>query len=127
MTENPNRPQHSPSGLASAGKAIAPSLPAPALPGSIPLPPAPVTSAVNFHIDRLVLHGFSAVDRHRIGAAMQAELTRLFAEQGVPPSLKRGGAIDQLDGGAFELAPNLPPRVVGVRIARSIYQGLGHE
>lgn len=77
--------------------------------------------ALNFHIERLTLHGFSALDRNRIGAAMEAELARLLAEGEVPPVLAQGGVINQLDGGAFEMASGIPPRVVGVRIAQAIY------
>lgn len=82
--------------------------------------------SLDLHIERLNLHGFSALDRHRIGAAMQAELTRLLAEQGIPPALAQGGVMKQLDGGTFEMAAGMPPRIVGVRIARAIYGGLDH-
>ena len=34
-----------------------------------------------------MLHGFAPGDRYRIGDAVERELARLFAEQGVPPSL----------------------------------------
>lgn len=82
--------------------------------------------SLNLHIDQLTLHGFSAVDRDLIGAALQAELVRLFTEQGMPRALKQGSSINQLNGGSFEMATDIPPRVIGTRIAQSIYQGLGH-
>lgn len=81
--------------------------------------------ALNLHIDRLTLHGFSALDRDRIGTAIKAELSRLLTEQGIPTPLKRGEAINQLDGGIFEIQPGMPPRVIGKRIARAVYGGLG--
>ncbi|NEZ66199.1 hypothetical protein D0962_26125 [Leptolyngbyaceae cyanobacterium CCMR0082] len=82
--------------------------------------------SLNLHIDRLTLHGFSALDRDLIGAALQAELARLFTEQGMPRALEQGRSMNQLNGGSFEMATDIPPRVMGTRIAQSIYQGLGH-
>ncbi|MEM1251928.1 MAG: hypothetical protein AAGI69_05805 [Cyanobacteria bacterium P01_H01_bin.21] len=82
--------------------------------------------ALNLHIDQLTLHGFSAVDRDRIGAAMKAELSRLLTEQGIPSQLKQGDVINQLDGGTFEITARMPPRMIGARLARAIYRGLGH-
>lgn len=79
---------------------------------------------LQLQIDRLVLHGFSMSSRHRIGAAMQQELTRLFAEQGVPPALTQGQQMDRLDGIQFDLPTQENPRLVGVRIARAIYRRL---
>ena len=63
-----------------------------------PLTPSPLSSStlsahqppgvpLQFNIEHLVLHGFSASSRHRIGAAMQRELARLFMKQGVPLAL----------------------------------------
>ena len=95
----------------------------PPLPYLLSPPPHPL----NLHIDRLTLHSFSALDRHRIGTAIQSELVRLFTEQGIPRSLAQGGTINQLDGGTFDMVVGMPPRVVGVRIARVIYRGLGHD
>jgi len=48
---------------------------------------------IELHIEELVLHGLSPGDRYRIGEAVEQELTRLLADQGVPESLERGGEI----------------------------------
>ena len=45
---------------------------------------------IELHIEELVLHGFAPKDRYTIGEAVQRELSRLFAEQGVHSSLSRG-------------------------------------
>ncbi|UCH58799.1 MAG: hypothetical protein JSV61_11340, partial [Anaerolineales bacterium] len=60
----------------------------------------------------------------RIAAAIEQELTRLFAEQGLPPSLLQGGSHPALEGGPFEAAPDAAPEVIGGQVARSIYGGL---
>ena len=85
---------------------------------------SPPPYALNLHIDQLTLHGFSTLDRDLIGIAIQAELTRLFTEQGIPNSLGQESIINQLNGEAFEMVAGIPPRVIGIRIAQSIYQGL---
>ena len=79
---------------------------------------------VRLHIERLVLDGFPAGDRDRIAAALEVELTRLFAEQGVPPGLTGGGAIPALDGGAFDVTPGARPDRIGAQAAESLYGGL---
>ncbi|HYP26675.1 MAG TPA: hypothetical protein VE262_08160 [Blastocatellia bacterium] len=81
-------------------------------------------SGIELEIDELVLHGFARGDRHRIAGAIEQELARLFAEQGVPPSLARAGSIESIDGGAFEAKPHAKPEATGARIARAIYGGL---
>ncbi len=79
---------------------------------------------VELRIDELVLHGFAPGDRHRIGAAVERELSRLFADKGTPPSLARGGSIERLDGGAFEAKPGSGAEAIGARVARAVYGGL---
>jgi hypothetical protein len=79
---------------------------------------------VELRIEELVLHGFPAGDRHRIGDAAARELARLFAEQGTPPSLEEGGEIARLSGGSFEAKQGLGAEAVGVQVARAVYRGL---
>jgi hypothetical protein len=76
------------------------------------------------HIGKLVLHGFSAVDRHRVGEALERELSRLFVERGVPRSLLWSDEAQDLDGGTFEARPDLGAEEIGVRVARTVYRGL---
>jgi len=76
---------------------------------------------IELRIEELILHGFDSGDRHRIGAAVEAELARLFAEQGVPPSLARGGEMAHLDGGSFEVAPSSRAEVIGSQVAQALY------
>ena len=80
---------------------------------------------VELHIEELVLHGFAPGDRYRIGDAVERELSLLFAEQGTPPSLARGGDIGRLDGGSFEAKPGSGAETIGIRAARAVYGGLG--
>jgi len=79
---------------------------------------------LELRIDELVLHGFEPGDRYRIGEAVERELTRLFAEQGTPPSLAQGREVTRLDGGAFEAAPGSRAEAIGAQMARMVYGGL---
>lgn len=79
---------------------------------------------IEVHIAELVLHGFAPKDRYAIGEAVQAELTRLFAEQGIHPSLSRGYAIEHLDTGAFRIKPQTKAETIGTQVAQSVYGGL---
>lgn len=80
---------------------------------------------VELRIEELVLHGFPPGDRRRICAAVERELSRLFAERGVPPSVARGGDTPHLDAGAFEMLEGAGPAVIGTRVAQTVYGGLG--
>jgi hypothetical protein len=80
-------------------------------------------SSIHLNIDSIVLHDFPPSDRFRIGAAIEAELTRLFNDR-LPPSFSQGGQLDQLDGGLFEIAIDTKAEALGIQIARAIYGGL---
>jgi hypothetical protein len=80
--------------------------------------------SIELHIEGLVLHGFAPGDRHRISAAVERELARLFAEQSGPSSLAQGGEIAHLDGGAFEVVPGAKAEAIGTQIAQAVYGGL---
>ncbi len=79
---------------------------------------------IELQIDDLVLHGFAYGDRYLIGAAIEREMTRLFAERGAPPLLARGGDFSRLDGGTFEAAPGAKAETIGAQVAQKVYGGL---
>ncbi len=79
---------------------------------------------IELHIEELVLHGFASADRYLIGEAVQRELARLFAEQGVPSSLTSGGELTRLHGGSFNVAPGAKAEAIGTQIAQSVYGGM---
>jgi hypothetical protein len=79
---------------------------------------------VELRIEELVLRGFAPGQCQRIGEVIESELTRLFTEEGVPPSLRRGGVISHLNGGTLDVAPGTSAVEVGVRAARALYRGM---
>src|SRR5271157_4640686 len=79
-------------------------------------------SRLEIHIDELVLHGFAAGDRFRIGDALERELTRLLVREGLPASAARSASIERLDGGAFKVAPGAGARTIGAQVAQKVYQ-----
>jgi hypothetical protein len=81
-------------------------------------------AAIEVSIDELVLHGFAPGDRHRIRAAVERELGRLFLEHGAPPALAQPRDIRMLDGGTVEVVPGAPGGAVGYEVARALYGGL---
>jgi hypothetical protein len=76
------------------------------------------------YIEELVLYGFVPGDRYRIADAVERELARLFAEQGVPPSLIQDGEVVRLDGGVFEVAQDSKPETIGAQVAQAVYGGI---
>lgn len=75
---------------------------------------------LELNIDELSLQGFKRSDREKIAAAVQAELERLFAEEGLPAALEKGKEI-RLEGGSFSAPEGLSAEQAGVRVARQLY------
>jgi hypothetical protein len=80
---------------------------------------------VELHIGELVLRGLPYGQRYRIAAAVEAELTRLLEEGGLPPSLAGGGTLPQVRVDGLRPAAGARPDAVGQEIAGSIYDSLG--
>ena len=80
--------------------------------------------SIEIYIQELILRGFAAYDHHRVGAAVERELTRLFAEQDVPLSLIHRGEVARLDGGVFEMVPRSGAEQICVHIAQAVYGAL---
>jgi hypothetical protein len=123
--DDPARQSDAP--LQPAVKAFPPSIPRAA--AHDPRPAIPNSrQSVELHIDELVLHGFSPSDRYPIADAIQRELTRLFIQEGLPPSVAVEGEVARVDGGAFRVAASgtqeSRQESAGERVARAIYGGL---
>jgi hypothetical protein len=91
---------------------------------------------LEIHIEELVLYGFTTdesgkyilteqtLDSARISAAVQSELTHLFAERGVSASLAHSGEVASLDGGEFHVTPGSNAQVIGSQVAQAVYRRL---
>lgn len=82
---------------------------------------------IEVRIGELVLEGFSPADGPRIGAALERELGRLFAQHGVPAAMAGGSQREVIDAGAFTHAPQATPAATGAQMARAAYGGLKHR
>jgi hypothetical protein len=83
---------------------------------------------IHLQIDELVLHGFAASDRRRVGDAVERELTRLLehaATSGaIPRALTTDGALASGDGGVIHLDVGAAPELAGAQVAQAIYRAL---
>ena len=79
---------------------------------------------LELEIEEIVLEGYSSADRRAVARAVERELARLFAAEGVPPSLSRRGEVPHIDAGGFEAASEDGAEKLGAQVARSIYGGL---
>lgn len=79
--------------------------------------------AVELHIEQLRLEGVTPGDRERIGAAMQLELARLLARDGIPQGWTQDRPVEQVDGGAIRIPPQMGAGTLGVQLARAAYRG----
>lgn len=78
-------------------------------------------SRVEVRIEELVLHGFSSLDRHAVGDAVQRELAARIAEEGSVAPLPAG----VVDAGEFTAPSGLAADALGTRIAQHIAEALG--
>jgi hypothetical protein len=84
---------------------------------------------INIHIERLILDGLAISQRQRplVQAAVEAELSRLLAADGLAAHLQSGGALPQLKGDNIQLTHQSDPDTLGRQIARSVYSGIGGQ
>ena len=84
---------------------------------------------INLHIERLVLDGLPVEARQGalVREAIEAELTRLLAENGLSSRLQTGGIFPRLPANAIELnaATTLPQ--VGQQIGQAVYGSIGND
>jgi hypothetical protein len=74
---------------------------------------------IEIHVEEMVLHGVDPSDRHAVGDAVVAELTRLIAEGGLPDTMQVDAAGLR---GAVEGSP-ASGAALGVAVARATYRG----
>ena len=83
-----------------------------------------MSSAIELHIEELVLDGLPGLDEGQLRAAVQQELARLPGQPEASQALARAGTATSVDGGAFETGLGTSTQAVGVQVAQSVYQGL---
>jgi hypothetical protein len=83
--------------------------------------------SVQLHIERLILEGLPAsrAQGPAIGAAMEAELTRLLSVDGLAASAS--SAEPHLPAGHIHLIPDGGPRSIGQQIGAAVYHGLNRS
>ncbi len=81
----------------------------------------------SIQIDRLVLDGLpvSRAQGPLVQAAVESELSRLFTEGSLSPELLSGGALAGIPAASMPMPSGETPAVLGERIARAVYGGLG--
>ena len=79
---------------------------------------------IEVQIGELVLYGFAPGKYYRIDKAVERELTRLFMERLVPPSLATNADVAHLNGGTFQMVSGSKPETIGAQVAQAVYEGL---
>jgi hypothetical protein len=83
---------------------------------------------INLNIERLILDGLPIAPEqsHLVQVALEGELGRLLAANGVGAGLQSGAALASIRPGAIQLGPNSGPAQIGRQIARAVYSGIGY-
>lgn len=76
------------------------------------------------HIDRLVLNGFRAEDRHAIAAALQQQLGRVLAARDAVAGLPDKGDVAQLRVDGVQFEPSSNPQQIGTSVAQGIARAI---
>ncbi|SRR5579884_559377 len=82
---------------------------------------------IDLHIETLFLRNLPYGQRYHIAAAIEQELTRLFTEYGLPPTLAHGGNIPQITLDALSVEHNTRPSTIGIQIAQKMYRSLSEN
>jgi hypothetical protein len=82
---------------------------------------------VNLHIERLILDGLpdAATQGPHLRSAVERELARMLAENGLSEQWRAGGAVPRTPVQQFNLAPDARPAAIGRSVAQSVYRGIG--
>jgi hypothetical protein len=78
-------------------------------------------TAINVHIQDLVLHRFPAHAARQVGDGVASELTHLFAVHGVPERMLGMHGGERVDAGVIAAASGPDGPGVGRDIARALY------
>jgi hypothetical protein len=84
---------------------------------------------INLHIERLVLDGLP-VGSHQgalIQSAIEAELARLLAGNGLEPELVSGGALGSLRAGGIRLEQDSTAPQLGEQIAGAVHRRIASD
>lgn len=81
---------------------------------------------INLNIERLILDGLpiEGGDSASLRLAIETELTRLFMQSGIAPSLQTGTALPSLRADAIQLSAQNSPAQLGRQIAGSVHHGI---
>lgn len=81
---------------------------------------------INMKIERLVLDGISVPHGQRplLRAAVEEELTRLLAADGLAPGLLAGNTVPYVPAGGIQLAGESDITDLGRQVGRAVYGGL---
>jgi len=84
---------------------------------------------IELHIERMVLDGLQVAprDRAQLKAAVEGELTRLLATDGLRSELLSGGAMRSLSAGEIHVTNQMSPLHLGNQIAQAVHGGVGAE
>ncbi len=84
-----------------------------------------VPEHVELVIEELILEGFPSEQRGGIRLAVERELGRLLLEHGLPQTLRQEADIGRLEVGMTGLDAGSGVDVIGARLARALYGGMG--
>jgi hypothetical protein len=84
---------------------------------------------INLHIERLVLDGLPIEARQSglIRSAIETELARMLASNGLNPELLSGGALDSLRAGDIQLEREFTAQHLGKQIAGTVHRQIADD
>ncbi len=82
---------------------------------------------INVHIEQLILDGLTISHEQQplLQAAVEAELTRLLAADGISASMLGGGTLSNVHAATINLTNEGNSSQLGQQIAQAVYGGIG--
>lgn len=75
---------------------------------------------IELRIERLILEGVPAYQRHEIAVALERALSQLLAEKGLPGDWD--STTLRLDPSLVEISPGVKPEAIAAQVAQSLYR-----
>ena len=81
---------------------------------------------INVHIERLVLEGIPVASNQevRLREAVEQELRKRLADNGISSRLRTRGETSALRAGTIHLSSENDPTNLGAQIGQSVYEGI---
>jgi len=82
---------------------------------------------IHIHVERLILDGLPVTNLQgpQVRAAVEKELARLLAAEGLSHEIRGAGVVPHVSGGTLRIGTEIQAARLGQSIAQAVHEGIG--